>query len=116
MDNGAHSPHAGDVFLAYDDPKGAYDLWGFGGLGYPATAPLPEFLLSVAREGTGSGTVTSVPTGIDCGLDCSEKYEEGTTVILTTHNKGVIDSIGRRVITMQDGKVLRDDESGKYIL
>ena len=40
----------------------------------------------------------------------------GTTVILTTHNKGVIDSIGRRVITMQDGKVIRDDKSGKYIL
>jgi len=40
----------------------------------------------------------------------------GTTVILTTHNKGVIDSIGRRVITMQEGKVVRDDESGKYIL
>jgi len=40
----------------------------------------------------------------------------GTTVILTTHNKGVIDSIGRRVITMQDGRVVRDDESGKYIL
>lgn len=40
----------------------------------------------------------------------------GTTVILTTHNKGVIDSIGRRVITMQDGKVIRDDPTGKYIL
>jgi cell division transport system ATP-binding protein len=40
----------------------------------------------------------------------------GTTVVLTTHNKGVIDSIGRRVITMQDGKVLRDDPNGKYIL
>ena len=40
----------------------------------------------------------------------------GTTVVLTTHNKGVIDSIGRRVITMQDGKIVRDDESGKYIL
>ncbi len=40
----------------------------------------------------------------------------GTTVILTTHNKGVIDSIGRRVITMQDGKVVRDDATGKYIL
>lgn len=40
----------------------------------------------------------------------------GTTVILTTHNKGVIDSIGRRVITMQDGKVVRDDPTGKYIL
>ena len=40
----------------------------------------------------------------------------GTTVILTTHNKGVIDSIGKRVITMQNGKVIRDDPSGKYIL
>jgi cell division transport system ATP-binding protein len=40
----------------------------------------------------------------------------GTTVVLTTHNKGVIDSIGRRVITMQDGKVVRDDPTGKYIL
>lgn len=40
----------------------------------------------------------------------------GTTVVLTTHNKGVIDSIGRRVITMQEGRVVRDDESGKYIL
>ncbi len=40
----------------------------------------------------------------------------GTTVILTTHNKGVIDSIGRRVITMQDGKIVRDDPRGGYIL
>lgn len=40
----------------------------------------------------------------------------GTTVILTTHNKGVIDSIGRRVITMQEGRVVRDDPTGKYIL
>jgi cell division transport system ATP-binding protein len=40
----------------------------------------------------------------------------GTTVILTTHNKGVIDSLGKRVITLGDGKILRDDPSGKYIL
>jgi cell division transport system ATP-binding protein len=40
----------------------------------------------------------------------------GTTVILTTHNKGVIDSVGRRVITMQDGKIVRDDPTRKYIL
>ena len=32
----------------------------------------------------------------------------GTTVILATHNKGVIDSIGKRVITMENGKVIRD--------
>ena len=40
----------------------------------------------------------------------------GTTVILTTHNKGVIDNLGRRVITMDRGKVVRDDKEGKYIL
>ncbi len=40
----------------------------------------------------------------------------GTTVVLTTHNKGVIDSLGRRVITMENGRVVRDDKSGKYIL
>jgi cell division transport system ATP-binding protein len=40
----------------------------------------------------------------------------GTTVILTTHNKGVIDSLGKRVITMERGKVVRDDKQGKYVL
>ncbi len=40
----------------------------------------------------------------------------GTTVILTTHNKGVIESIGKRVITMEKGKVARDDKEGKYAI
>ncbi|MDO8590430.1 MAG: cell division ATP-binding protein FtsE [bacterium] len=40
----------------------------------------------------------------------------GTTVILTTHNKGVIDSVGRRVVTMEDGKIIRDDKEGRYSL
>ena len=40
----------------------------------------------------------------------------GTTVILTTHNKSVIDSLGRRVITMENGKIIRDDKEGKYVI
>jgi cell division transport system ATP-binding protein len=40
----------------------------------------------------------------------------GTTVILTTHNKGIIDSLGRRVIAMDKGRVVRDDRSGKYFI
>jgi len=40
----------------------------------------------------------------------------GTTVILTTHNRGVIDSIGKRVVTMEKGKIIRDDKDGKYII
>lgn len=40
----------------------------------------------------------------------------GTTVILTTHNRGVVESIGKRVITLDKGKVVRDDKDGKYII
>lgn len=39
-----------------------------------------------------------------------------TTVILTTHNKGVIDSLGKRVITLESGTIIRDDKTGRYIL
>jgi cell division transport system ATP-binding protein len=40
----------------------------------------------------------------------------GTTIILTTHNKGVIDSLGKRVITMDGGRIVRDDKEGKYFI
>lgn len=40
----------------------------------------------------------------------------GTTVLLTTHNKTVVDSIGRRVVTLDRGRVVRDDKQGKYVL
>ena len=37
----------------------------------------------------------------------------GTTVILATHNRGVIDSVGKRVVTMEKGKIIRDSKNGK---
>lgn len=40
----------------------------------------------------------------------------GTTIIMTTHNKGVIDNLGKRVITLENGRITRDDKSGKYVL
>ena len=40
----------------------------------------------------------------------------GTTILLTTHNVGVIDNLGRRVITIKDGQVAMDSHEGKYIL
>lgn len=40
----------------------------------------------------------------------------GTTVILTTHNKSVVDSVGRRVVTMDLGRIVRDDKQGKYVI
>lgn len=40
----------------------------------------------------------------------------GTTVLLTTHNKGVIDSLNKRVISMENGMIVRDDKEGRYVL
>lgn len=40
----------------------------------------------------------------------------GTTVILTTHNRSVIDQIKKRVVTLENGKVVRDDKDGKYMI
>jgi cell division transport system ATP-binding protein len=67
--------------------------------------------------------IADEPTG---NLDPTNTYEIirilqkinelGTTVLLTTHNKGVVDTVGGRVITMEKGKVVRDDKGGKYIL
>ncbi|HUQ30064.1 MAG TPA: ATP-binding cassette domain-containing protein [Candidatus Paceibacterota bacterium] len=42
--------------------------------------------------------------------------ELGTTILITTHNKGVVDAVGKRVITMDRGKIVRDDPTGKYVL
>ncbi len=42
--------------------------------------------------------------------------ELGLTVILTTHAKQIVDSLGRRVITMHEGKVAKDQEKGKYVI
>lgn len=43
-------------------------------------------------------------------------HELGTTVILATHNREVVNSVGKRVITMEKGQVVRDQEGGKYII
>ncbi len=42
--------------------------------------------------------------------------EMGTTVILATHNKDIVNAIQKRVITLQDGKIIRDEEKGRFIL
>lgn len=40
----------------------------------------------------------------------------GTTVILVTHNKEVVNRLSKRVITMDGGRVISDHERGKYLL
>ncbi|MEK6764033.1 MAG: S8 family serine peptidase [Nitrospirota bacterium] len=43
----------------------------------------PTFTVMVAKNGTGTGTVASIPAGINCGGDCNERFPGGATVILT---------------------------------
>lgn len=38
----------------------------------------------------------------------------GTTVLLTTHNKEIVNRLGKRVITIRDGQVVMDKKHGKY--
>ncbi len=42
--------------------------------------------------------------------------EIGTTVLLATHNKDVVNALGKRVITLEKGKIIRDDKGGRYVL
>lgn len=65
--------------------------------------------------------VADEPTG---NLDPQATYEIveilkkindlGTTVIITTHNKGIVDTLGKRVISLEKGRITRDDKVGKY--
>jgi cell division transport system ATP-binding protein len=42
--------------------------------------------------------------------------EFGTTILLVTHNREVVNHLKKRVITLHDGMVLADEEGGKYRL
>jgi len=42
--------------------------------------------------------------------------EFGTTIILATHNKEVVNSLGKRVITLEKGKIIRDEKKGRFVL
>ncbi len=67
--------------------------------------------------------IADEPTG---NLDPANTYEIiqilkkindlGTTILLTTHNVGIIDNLGKRVISMKDGRIIQDSEEGKYHL
>jgi cell division transport system ATP-binding protein len=40
----------------------------------------------------------------------------GTTVILATHNKEIVDALRKRVITLEEGHIVKDQKVGKYTL
>jgi len=42
--------------------------------------------------------------------------EFGTTILLVTHNREVVNQLKRRVITLHDGRIVSDEHKGKYRL
>jgi len=63
------------------------------------------------------------PTGNLDSLNASEIIELllkinqfGTTVVLITHNHDIVNSLRKRVITLDKGMIISDQKSGKYIL
>jgi cell division transport system ATP-binding protein len=66
--------------------------------------------------------IADEPTG---NLDPEKSWEimnllnqinmRGTTVVMVTHEKDIVDRMGKRVIQIETGKIVRDDRSGSYI-
>ncbi|HEU4683352.1 MAG TPA: hypothetical protein VFS39_02465 [Nitrospira sp.] len=53
--------------------------------GVPANIEIrltPSFTVTVVKQGSGQGTVTSSPAGIACGASCSAPFDSGITVSL----------------------------------
>ena len=43
-----------------------------------------------------------------------EINKKGTTVIVVTHNKDIVNALKKRVITLKKGKIISDEEEGRY--
>ncbi|HVA33323.1 MAG TPA: ATP-binding cassette domain-containing protein, partial [Candidatus Baltobacteraceae bacterium] len=41
---------------------------------------------------------------------------KGTTVLVATHNQAVVDRMRRRVVRLEDGRIVTDEERGYYYL
>ncbi len=76
-----------------------------------ALAPRPKVI--VADEPTGN--LDPYHTKDIISLLC-KIHELGTTIILSTHNKEVINNLKRRVITLDHGELVRDEQIGRFIL
>lgn len=69
--------------------------------------------LIIADEPTGNLD----PINADEIIEIFKKINKmGTTVILTTHNKAIVDRLEGRVITMDRGRIVRDTTKGGFVL
>jgi len=67
----------------------------------------------IADEPTGNLDSINTQEIVDLLLKINEF---GTTVVLVTHNREVVNSINKRVVTLDNGAIISDQKVGKYIL
>ncbi len=67
--------------------------------------------LVLADEPTGN---LDPATGADIIEVLRKINEEGTTILMATHDRTVVDALRRRVVRLADGRVQSDDEHGVY--
>lgn len=67
----------------------------------------------VADEPTGNLDTINADEVIDLLLKINAL---GTTVLLVTHNRDIVNKLRKRVITIDDGVVISDQKTGKYII
>lgn len=106
--------------------KAALDLTGLSELSYEFVTDLSggeQQRVSIARAiiNTPPILLADEPTG---NLDPENSWEimrlltkinmRGTTIIVSTHNKTIVDSMKRRVITMEKGNLIQDQQKGVY--
>jgi cell division transport system ATP-binding protein len=74
-----------------------------------ALAPEPKVL--IADEPTGNID----PESAWSAIKLLEKINEmGTTVLVATHAAEIVDRLGKRVVGLDKGKVIKDQKKGKY--
>ncbi|MEA2089017.1 MAG: ATP-binding cassette domain-containing protein [Patescibacteria group bacterium] len=69
--------------------------------------------LLIADEPTGNLDSVNAREIVDLLLKINDF---GTTIILVTHNQDIVDSLNKRVIVMEGGKIISDKKKGKYTL
>ena len=65
--------------------------------------------------------IADEPTGNldpETSWDIMEIFKEinsaGTTIVMATHDKDVVDAMGKRVIAIEQGRIVRDEKEGAY--
>ena len=65
--------------------------------------------------------IADEPTGNldpETSWDIMEIFKEinsaGTTIVMATHDKDVVDAMGKRVIAIEQGRIVRDEKEGVY--